>query len=130
VVIASTTVQQVCEEYATRRKKFNKWKLRWRVSNPKSNKRHFGWIPFKSGAVVYSNGQLQFVEVIEAIQEHNATVIEYREVKEESKQLEDGRKHHHGVISNPERVAACKTFAEITKHNQNVQKLEWERQVK
>ena len=60
VVIGSTTVQQVCEEYVTRRKQFKKSKLRWRVSNPKSSKRSLGWIPFKSGAVVYSNGQLQF----------------------------------------------------------------------
>ena len=60
VVIGSTTVQQVCEEYATRRKQFNKWKLRWRVSNPQSSRRSLGWIPFKSGALVYANGQLQF----------------------------------------------------------------------
>ena len=60
VLIGSKTIQQVCEEYATRRKQFNKWKLRWRVSNPKSNKCHLGWIPFKSGALVYANGQIQF----------------------------------------------------------------------
>ena len=60
VVIGSTTVQQVCEEYVTRRKQFKKSKLRWRVSNPKSSKRSLGWIPFKSGALVYANGQIQF----------------------------------------------------------------------
>ena len=60
VVIGSTTVQQVCEEYATRRKQFKKAKLRWRVSNPKSSRRSLGWIPFKSGALVYANGQIQF----------------------------------------------------------------------
>ena len=60
VVIGSTTVQQVCEEYVTRRKQFKKAKLRWRVSNPKSSRRSLGWIPFKSGALVYANGQIQF----------------------------------------------------------------------
>ena len=60
VVIGSTTVQQVCEEYVTRRKQFKKAKLRWRVSNPQSSRRSLGWIPFKSGAVIYSNGQIQF----------------------------------------------------------------------
>ncbi len=60
VLIGSKTIQQVCEEYATRRKQFKKAKLRWRVSNPKSSKRSLGWIPFKSGALVYANGQIQF----------------------------------------------------------------------
>ena len=60
VLIGSKTIQQVCEEYATRRKQFKKAKLRWRVSNPKSSRRSLGWIPFKSGALVYANGQIQF----------------------------------------------------------------------
>lgn len=58
--IPSQTLQQVCEEYATRRKQFKRAKLRWRVSNPKSSKRSLGWIPFKKGAVVYKNGQIRF----------------------------------------------------------------------
>ena len=60
VLIGSKTIQQVCEEYVTRRKQFKKAKLRWRVSNPKSSRRSLGWIPFKSGALVYANGQIQF----------------------------------------------------------------------
>jgi IS605 OrfB family transposase len=60
VLIGSKTIQQVCEEYATRRKQFKKAKLRWRVSNSKSSKRSLGWIPFKSGALVYAKGQIQF----------------------------------------------------------------------
>ena len=60
VLIGSKTIQQVCEEYATRRKQFKKAKLRWRVSNPQSSRRSLGWIPFKSGALVYANGQIQF----------------------------------------------------------------------
>ena len=60
VLIGSKTIQQVCEEYVTRRKQFKKAKLRWRVSNPKSSRRSLGWIPFKSGALVYANGQIKF----------------------------------------------------------------------
>lgn len=58
--IGSTTTQQVCEEYATRRKQFKKSRLNWRVSNQRSPKRSLGWIPFKKGAVVYRNGQVRF----------------------------------------------------------------------
>lgn len=58
--IPSQTLQQICEEYATRRRQFKKAKLRWRVSNPKSPKRSLGWLPFKKGAVVWRNGQLRY----------------------------------------------------------------------
>lgn len=58
--IPSQTLQQVCEEYATRRKQFKKNKLNWRVSNPKSSKYSLGWLPFKSGAVSYKAGQIRY----------------------------------------------------------------------
>jgi putative transposase len=60
VLVGSSTVQQVCEEYATRRKQFKKARLNWRVSNPKSSKRSLGWVPFKQGAVKYKAGQVAF----------------------------------------------------------------------
>jgi putative transposase len=60
VRIGSATIQQVCEEYATRRKQFKKIRLNWRVSNPKSAKRSLGWIPFKKGGAVYRSGQVRF----------------------------------------------------------------------
>lgn len=60
VRIGSATVQQVCEEYATRRKQFKKNRLNWRVSNPKSSKRSLGWIPFKARAIQYKSGQIVF----------------------------------------------------------------------
>lgn len=60
VQIGSPTVQQVCEEYATRRRQFKKSKLRWRVSNPKSSKYSLGWIPFKARALQYKAGQIVF----------------------------------------------------------------------
>lgn len=60
VLIGSATTQQVCEEYATRRRQFKRSRLRWRVSNPKSPKRSLGWIPFKARAVKYKGGQVFF----------------------------------------------------------------------
>jgi putative transposase len=58
--IPSQTLQQVCEEYATRRKQFKKRRLNWRVSNPKSSKYSLGWLPFKKGAVAYKGGQVRY----------------------------------------------------------------------
>ena len=60
VLVGSTTTQQVCEEYAIRRKQFKKARLNWRVSNPKSAKRSLGWVPFKQGAAKYKAGQIVF----------------------------------------------------------------------
>ena len=60
VLIGSPTVQQVCEEYATRRRQFKKAKLRWRVSNSQSSKYSLGWIPFKARALQYKAGQIAF----------------------------------------------------------------------
>lgn len=60
VKIGSATTQQVCEDYATRRRQFKRVRLNWRVSNPKSPKRSLGWIPFKSRAVKYKAGQVFF----------------------------------------------------------------------
>lgn len=60
VNIGSATTQQVCEEYATRRRQFKRARLNWRVSNPKSSKYSLGWIPFKSRAARYKGGQIHF----------------------------------------------------------------------
>ena len=60
VVIGSATTQQVCEEYATRRRQFKKIRLNWRVSNPRSCHKSLGWIPFKSRALTYKAGQVRF----------------------------------------------------------------------
>lgn len=58
VILHSTTIQQVCEEYATRRDQFRKKKLTWRCSDRKKSNYSLGWIPFKKGAVKYRNGQM------------------------------------------------------------------------
>jgi putative transposase len=63
VQIGSSTVQQVCEEYATRRRQFKKTRLNWRVSNRKSSKYSLGWIPFKAQALTYKAGQVRFCGV-------------------------------------------------------------------
>lgn len=60
IQIGSATTQQVCEEYATRRRQFKRSRLNWRVSNPKSSKHSLGWIPFKARAVRYQAGQIVF----------------------------------------------------------------------
>ena len=62
VIIGSATIQQVCEEYATRRRQFRRARLNWRVSNPKAPKRSLGWVPFKSRAVKYKAGQIVFAK--------------------------------------------------------------------
>lgn len=60
IVVGSTTVQEVCGEYALRRKQFKKVRLNWRVSDQKSSKRSLGWVPFKRGAIKYKAGQIAF----------------------------------------------------------------------
>lgn len=60
VQIGSATTQQVCEEYATRRRQFGRARLNWRVSNPTSSKYSLGWIPFKARAARYKAGQIHF----------------------------------------------------------------------
>ncbi len=44
--LSADTIQQVCTEYATRKKQGKKMKLRWR-----SRKRSLGWIPFKAAYI-------------------------------------------------------------------------------
>jgi len=60
VVVNASTVQQTCEEFATRLRQFKRQKLNWRVSNRKSPKYSLGWIPFKARALTYANGQVRF----------------------------------------------------------------------
>lgn len=55
--IHSQTVQEVTEAHAKARKQFKKDKLRWRCSG--GSRRSLGWIPFKSGAAVWKNGQVR-----------------------------------------------------------------------
>jgi putative transposase len=52
--INSTTVQEVCSEYALRRKKAKKRKLRWR------GRKSLGWIPFKSTGISFKDGMAHY----------------------------------------------------------------------
>lgn len=54
----SQTVQAISEEYVRRRKQFKKRKLSWRTS--KGSRKNLGWIPFKSVAITYRNGQVHY----------------------------------------------------------------------
>jgi IS605 OrfB family transposase len=54
----SQTVQATSEEYVRRRKQFKKRKLSWRTS--KGSRKNLGWIPFKSSAITYRNGQVHY----------------------------------------------------------------------
>ena len=56
--INAATVQMVGHEYATRRKQFNKIKLKWRKSF--GTRKSLGWIPFRHDCVSYKNGQVNY----------------------------------------------------------------------
>lgn len=58
--ILSSTIQSVCEEYATKRSQFKKRKLNWR-----SSKKSLGWIPFKSGGIKYlGQGKVKYNGIV------------------------------------------------------------------
>ena len=56
--IGSATVQEVIACHGKARQQFKRAKLRWRASS--GAKRALGWIPFKSRAAVWKNGQVKF----------------------------------------------------------------------
>ena len=56
--IGSPSVQQVCEEYAAKRRKAKRLRLRWRKSF--GDRRSLGWIPFKARAAKWKGGQVFF----------------------------------------------------------------------
>jgi putative transposase len=56
--IGSDTIQRVNAEFATRRRQFQKAKLKWRVS--RGAKRSLGWIPFKAVQLKRKTKSLRF----------------------------------------------------------------------
>ena len=52
--INSTTIKEVCQEYALRRKKSKKRRLRWR------GRKSLGWIPFKVHGISFKNGAAHY----------------------------------------------------------------------
>ena len=57
-LIGSATVQEIIAIHAKARKQFKRSKLRWRVSS--GSKRSLGFVPFKSRAATWANGQVKF----------------------------------------------------------------------
>ena len=57
-ILHSTTIQEVIAVHYKSRRQFKTDKLRWRVSG--GTRRSLGWIPFKSGAAQWKNGQVYF----------------------------------------------------------------------
>lgn len=60
VLVGSKTVDTVCAEYATRRRKAQQVRLNWRVSDQRSPKRSLGWVPFQGEQIQYRRSQLTF----------------------------------------------------------------------
>jgi len=57
-IIPAVTVQEIIAVHAKARKQFKKDKLKWRTSG--GARRSLGFVPFKSGAAKYINGQIRF----------------------------------------------------------------------
>lgn len=57
-LIGSPTIQQVCQEYATKCRKARRLRLAWRKSF--GRKRSLGWVPFKARAAKWKGGQVFF----------------------------------------------------------------------
>lgn len=54
--VRSSTVQEVCAEYALRRSKAKKRILRWR------GKKNLGWVPFKKDSITFKNGAAYYLK--------------------------------------------------------------------
>ena len=61
MIIDSTAVQETIAVHAKARKQFKKNKLHWRCSG--GVKKALGWIPFKSGAAKWVNGQVRYAGI-------------------------------------------------------------------
>jgi transposase len=56
--VGADTIQKLNQEYATRRRQFKKFKLRWRVS--RGPRRSLGWVPFKAASLRRSGRYVRF----------------------------------------------------------------------
>lgn len=56
--IGSSTIQEVAEQFASKRRAAKRVRLRWRKSF--GTRRSLGWVPFKARATRYRNGQVFF----------------------------------------------------------------------
>jgi putative transposase len=75
--IPAHTIQQVAEEYATRRVQFKKHRLAWRKSG--GVKKSLGWIPFKKGSAKWVNGAVVFAgQRIRVFDSYGLAAFEFR----------------------------------------------------
>jgi len=58
--IGADTIQNICTEYAQKRRQFKKCRLRWRVS--RGAKRSLGWVPFKAASLKVKGNAIRFAE--------------------------------------------------------------------
>ena len=58
MIIGAGSVQEIIAIHAKARKQFKKSKLKWRTSG--GSRKSLGFVPFKSGAIKYTNGQIKF----------------------------------------------------------------------
>jgi putative transposase len=56
--IASHTIKEVCHQYAVKRRKVRRTRLRWRASG--GPRRALGWVPFKRDSVRFKDGAVVF----------------------------------------------------------------------
>ena len=59
-LIGDSTIQEVGQEYASKRRKSGKSRLRWRSSNRNRRNYSLGWVPFKSRAAAWKDGHVRF----------------------------------------------------------------------
>ena len=59
-LIGDSTIQEVGQHYASKRKNSGKSRLRRRVSDRKRRNYSLGWVPFKSRAATFKNGTVRF----------------------------------------------------------------------
>ena len=59
-LIGDSTIQEVGQHYAFKRRASGKPRLRWRVSDRKRRSYSLGWVPFKSRAAAFKNGAIRF----------------------------------------------------------------------
>ena len=59
-LIGDSTIQEVEQAYASKRKTAGKSRLHWRISNPRHRKYSLGWVPFKARAALFKNNAVRF----------------------------------------------------------------------
>ena len=59
-LIGDSTIQEVGQAYACKRRTAGKSRLRWRISNPRHRKYSLGWLPFKARAASFKNDTVRF----------------------------------------------------------------------